>query len=952
MSGIGKNLYPPIVPTYQTPFVHTNSCRVYFSLPSYNKAEDFSREVQVTISTQNDNRSVLNKSKYPIGIMCLDYQIDNKVKGDNKYFITLFNSDIENGFIPEIYYKIQIRLSKVRYRSIGTSSTPSSTIGIAATQNWINQNLDNFSEWSTISLAKCIYEPRFELKPFSLEDMNRNIVFSTGFQTLSGTMYFWSSGRSWISSEYLKSYRIYITKKDEGEDVLYVDSGEQYPINKNEVFYNIEKKLENGSKYSITIELYTNNGYTLRQDGYNFTVFKTIDTETDANITVEPDYINGRAKVKVWLDNTSIVNNFAIKRSSSKSDFLIWEDVHYCSLYDEADLEYEWYDYTLESGVLYQYAIQRIDVFNNIRNREKIAVDENNNSTIIMLPLEDIFLSRAGMQFKVKFDPAISSFKTNYLETKSETLGSKYPFIRRNGKVKYREFPIAGLITHFCDEEGLFLNKDNLYTEDERIYYDGQGVGYNITNGITEYKDFVYEKYFRDKIINFLQEDSTKLFRSPTEGNMLVKLMNINFTPNQSLGRMLYSFSATAVEIADCTIDNYDKYGIQFLEKENLRKETEKHSYKIGQLNEITGTGFVWETNIVDYLKDKYSKILSKKARNENQRDIEISVKGLKWIKLTFNSKPILINKNGEPDVIFQNEVIDINLNKNMTYLGYLIKVNGERVIVNKNGIYELKGDNVNITSLSVPTGSQFTLDYIVELVETEPNVNKPTFTKKVLYNNIGQIHDKFKVNEYFIEKIRSKYIIQHPKFSQNFALLNDITIEADSGTILNIIQKIDNNETFTTKHEIGKTNILKLKDIYQDNIFLNFCFQGRHLYKKEYNKENDLFLKVSSDKGEIKTIPYKEYSNSFPYILKIMDKFGNDVYIAEDEYLDLSDLTVKLNNVKTKLNNCLFTESGMGNYKIYYKNKWYNFNYRTGIVPCPVDALIDYTYSLIREEY
>jgi hypothetical protein len=71
-------------------------------LPTYNNPEDFSREIQVTISTQNDNRSALNKSKYPIGILCVDYQIDREIKGDNKYFISLFNSDIEGGFSPDI----------------------------------------------------------------------------------------------------------------------------------------------------------------------------------------------------------------------------------------------------------------------------------------------------------------------------------------------------------------------------------------------------------------------------------------------------------------------------------------------------------------------------------------------------------------------------------------------------------------------------------------------------------------------------------------------------------------------------------------------------------------------------------------------------------------------------------------------------------------------------------
>jgi hypothetical protein len=47
----------------------------------------------------------------------------------------------------------------------------------------------------------------------------------------------------------------------------------------------------------------------------------------------------------------------------------------------------------------------------------------------------------------------------------------------------------------------------------------------------------IYEKDFRDKVKEFLYKNNVKLFRSATEGNILVKLMGITFTPNQSLGR-------------------------------------------------------------------------------------------------------------------------------------------------------------------------------------------------------------------------------------------------------------------------------------------------------------------------------------------------------------------------------------------------------------------------------
>jgi hypothetical protein len=44
---------------------------------------------------------------------------------------------------------------------------------------------------------------------------------------------------------------------------------------------------------------------------------------------------------------------------------------------------------------------------------------------------------------------------------------------------------------------------------------------------------------------------------------MLVRLMNISLTPKQELGRMLYSFTADAIEMDEYNIFNCDKYNIQ-----------------------------------------------------------------------------------------------------------------------------------------------------------------------------------------------------------------------------------------------------------------------------------------------------------------------------------------------------------------------------------------------------
>jgi hypothetical protein len=91
----------------------------------------------------------------------------------------------------------------------------------------------------------------------------------------------------------------------------------------------------------------------------------------------------------------------------------------------------------------------------------------------------------------------------------------------------------------------MYQDEDDLFTTDD---YD--------------YDSFTNEREFREKVMEFLYDDSVKLYRSGAEGNIIVKLMDISLTPNETLGRMIYSFSCTAYEVAEATAANYDYYDI------------------------------------------------------------------------------------------------------------------------------------------------------------------------------------------------------------------------------------------------------------------------------------------------------------------------------------------------------------------------------------------------------
>jgi hypothetical protein len=54
----------------------------------------------------------------------------------------------------------------------------------------------------------------------------------------------------------------------------------------------------------------------------------------------------------------------------------------------------------------------------------------------------------------------------------------------------------------------------------------------------------------------FLNDGKYKLYKSPTEGTMIVTLINVTLSPNETLHRMIANFNATVYEVAEFTLKN------------------------------------------------------------------------------------------------------------------------------------------------------------------------------------------------------------------------------------------------------------------------------------------------------------------------------------------------------------------------------------------------------------
>lgn len=565
-----SNLYPPIVETYMPAFLRTQSCQVYFSLSPYNNFEDI-KYAQVSIVYQNSNLSALSSVYYPNEIKVCDIYEDATVtNSNNKYYISLSPLDIEQGvFAENTYYKVQIRFTSKEATTL--SSHPNSNLkAYKDTADWLLQNRDYFSEWSTVCLIRGITKPELKMadyisptKPFQSRSLR--IIGTLGYPEDS------------YEQETLRSYQLFL-KKDgkiiEKTEIIYTNV-----LNPNEINYTLKTLLEKNSNYTLIVKYITKNLYENQENFPINTTGEGIDFK-DLQLTVSINEELDAANISINFNNFEQENGDAlwIKRASVRDNFQTWEYVHQLLNDKYKQIKYSWNDFSIESGIWYKYALEVTKASQVI---DMVICDEP-----VLTVLDNIYLMRNYRQLNIQFNPQISSYQRAVSDTVTTTLGSKYPFISRNGNAAYRQFSISGLISSHMDDNSIFTSKDEIYQLNKDLY-----TTFNKEHNISEYRDYQYEYHFREKVLDFLYNEQAKLFRSPTEGNILVKLTNITLTPNQTLGRLLYSFSATAVEIDECTSENLMKYGV--VKKANDSEIFQEASLLIYEHDEETGVTIV-----------------------------------------------------------------------------------------------------------------------------------------------------------------------------------------------------------------------------------------------------------------------------------------------------------------------------------------------------------------------
>jgi hypothetical protein len=208
-------------------------------------------------------------------------------------------------------------------------------------------------------------------------------------------------------------------------------------------------------------------------------------------------------------------------------------------------------DYCVESGIVYKYS------YNNGAGYTHAIMTYDGSW------LYGVYNNKQ-VQVNIIYDENMSNFTEVVKDSVVETIGSKYPFIIRQASTKYKKISFSGSINFEMNNQTLSLlngsNYGSFFNADTSVDAIYNNFIYN--NRISYNNNYVAEKLFRENIIKFFNDGKPKLLKTSAEGLFLIRLTNLSFAPNKSLGRMIYNFSCELIEIADSSITNLKKYGV------------------------------------------------------------------------------------------------------------------------------------------------------------------------------------------------------------------------------------------------------------------------------------------------------------------------------------------------------------------------------------------------------
>lgn len=840
-------LYPPIMASSQDAFLASSPYQsIYFTLSNLTNIQDIGH-IQIKVVFQTNNKSA--SSKYPDGIL---YKSSSQIQsyGNNLYSIDIQSGDLTSGWKANTYYKVQICFGENALWSGGDSNFA----------DWkADQVLGGyFSEWSTVMVLKAINTPEIritnqEVITSSLQDSSL-VTDSSIYTELTTAPLF--QGYFECSGEVEDKYRFEISYNNEvleSSGWLQHDSSSSLSSTRG-IFtdsYRFSHVLTNFETYTVTYEVTTLNGYTSKAEDYTFMVNENFLTQLsgisliveDAAAQIERNeepYGDENGVLNVYLntlDDIPLSGNYVLTRSSEKSNYGVWEDIKYFAFSGrifKKELIYQ--DFTIESGIGYKYAFQQ-------ENTAGLRTTPLYESTSLASSPERIsnfqysYLFADGVQLRLKFDNKMSSFKKTVLANKQDTLGSRYPTINRNGDAYYSEFPITGLISLQADDDQTFftLGSDGYYYKDEKVIRDDKYI-YAKDNDINTFNldltdnNIFIERIFREKVEAFLNNGECKLYKSPTEGNIVVVLMNVSLTPNETLGRMIFSFSATAYEVLENTIENLNEYNIIDIGsfQENIMGVDEsgqqRYTLLLGQISGLFGTN----TNLVDVIKQENEYDIGGGYQYKFQRLASIQIEAYPQIEFTNELNELQAKyiqaKNDEDSSLMSSlskqiaelQQLEAAANKQVEYPIVTVYLNGKEISLGANRIYQLKDSEV-VTSLYLKYDEPVIVNYTcyVSSEEAEQSIISTITTSNVWGQLAGVFTTTQRVlNNYQLVRPSDTFLVSD---SNNYALYQSLDIaEVIKETVRHYVEE-QYDTTFEYDEETGVWTDGKRNYIFQN---------------------------------------------------------------------------------------------------------------------------------------
>lgn len=564
------SIYPPTLQSTQPAFLATTpDYEIKYTLQKVTSAETI-KHIQIRVVEQRSNSSIVNTSKYPDNII---YKNVDLTKEASPYGIKILTSDLRKPWSPGVCYKIQLRFGTVSGNDpiLNDGKFPDDLKQFASWKKaMINAQL--FSEWSTVMIIKAIAQPEVYIENAGTLKMD---VTSSIKTEASLTPLFIGDYIDNASEEPLEKYKFDLYD-EAGEDLIESSNWIQAVSGKN-CSHRFKTMLTNNESYRVYFSIVTRNGYETRTY-YDFQAIKVyLESLTDVFIRVDDADVfcreNGCIRIYLTAKNP-LTGCYVLTRTSEESNYQVYEDLKYFNYFEEGFSDTLLYiDYIIESGIKYKYAFQ----YQNSQGLRSAPLQEDGMTIPSRsVDFEYSYIYRDGVQLRLKFNQKLSSFKHTTLTSKQDTLGDQFPHLSKNGYAYYAEFPISGLISFQMDEDQTFftLKTDGYYYNNELVIPADKFSVSTATRGdesvpsylpidssITDNNIFV-ERKFREKAEQFLNDFTYKLYKSPTEGNIVIGLINLSMTPNASLGRMIFEFSATAYEVLENTIDGLNEVGI------------------------------------------------------------------------------------------------------------------------------------------------------------------------------------------------------------------------------------------------------------------------------------------------------------------------------------------------------------------------------------------------------